>query len=181
MLGVLLIAGSESDFLSNILMQFIMLMRPDPMRFDIQSINTLKQMMMLLESCLHQRDIGTDSSHWRGHVMGVPKPMIIPRRVACINERSALKTPSLTGKITPRVNESRHTTKRDDPFQRETDIGDGFSQWQSHNSHVRKLMMLPQTTSRPRRDRFKPWNHHHQPPLSPSRRACTPSSTPPHT
>jgi hypothetical protein len=67
MLGVLLIAGSESDFSSNILMQFIMLMRPDPMRFDIQSINTLKQMMM-------------------------------PSRVACINETS--EQTHLTGEVT---------------------------------------------------------------------------------
>jgi hypothetical protein len=70
MLGVLLIAGSESDSLSNILMQFIMLMRPDPMRFDIQSLNTLKQMMMPLESCLHQREIGIENtfSHWQNHL-----------------------------------------------------------------------------------------------------------------
>jgi hypothetical protein len=51
-------------------MQFIMLMRPDPMRFDIQSLNTLKQMMMPLESCLHQREIGIENtfSHWQNHL-----------------------------------------------------------------------------------------------------------------
>jgi hypothetical protein len=47
-------------------MQFIMLMRPDPMRFDIQSINTLKQTMMPSRvACINET---SEQTHLTGEV-----------------------------------------------------------------------------------------------------------------
>jgi len=106
------------------------------------------------DSFQRETDIVRGLSHWRGHLVSVPKLMVSPEATTHFNARLTLG------------NMLSHWQGR-------------FFEYQSRWQPVWKPMIPPKESTIPMRSRFTPSNHH-QPRLCPSRRACTPSAIPRH-